>query len=634
MKDELSSNKKTNSLLDCEKQVQLPYNVELLSILEDAVIITDENFFITYWNPAAETIYGWMFEQIMGQDVNRVLRTKFSAKPKPETLQDIINTGSYEDDVVQFTKKNFPLSISTKVVAIKDNNGIINGYISINRDTTRQKNIERKLERSYNILNSIVENTTDIIYLKSTDGHYIMANSSLSGLVGKSMSNILGKSDWDLFSYDEAKKIVKDDRDILKTGKTVTLEEELYSHVDGEVRNYLSTKGFYRGYDDNVLGIFGITRDITKLKTAEENIILNEQRYRSLFNKMTEGFALYEIIFTEDGKPVDYRFIDINPVFEDIIGLRRGDVVGKLRSEIIFEDAVDWADIYGEIAFTNESIHFDEYINALGKHYDVMYFLPAENLFAVLYRDITSRKIMEKEFKDTLNELRATNNELEQFDYVASHDLQEPLRTITSFLQLLKMRYGNKLDDDADEFIEFAVKGAARMHELINDLLTYSRVNKRNEEFVEVDMIEVLDKVKINLEILISEKRAVITNDPLPVITADKKQMQQLLQNLISNSIKYKSKKPPNIHISAEKEGDTWLFSVEDNGIGIEPEYCDRIFKIFQRLHGLEKYEGTGIGLAISKRIVERHGGNIWVNPEKGIEGTKFNFTIKEMIKR
>ena len=451
----------------------------------------------------------------MGQDVNRVLRTKFSEKPKPETLQDIINTGSYEDDVVQFTKKNFPLSISTKVVAIKDNNGIINGYISINRDTTRQKNIERKLERSYNILNSIVENTTDIIYLKSTDGHYIMANSSLSGLVGKSMSNILGKSDWDLFSYDEAKKIVKDDRDILKTGKTVTLEEELYSHVDGEVRNYLSTKGFYRGYDDNVLGIFGITRDITKLKTAEENIILNEQRYRSLFNKMTEGFALYEIIFTEDGKPVDYRFIDINPAFEDIIGLRRDDVVGKLRSEVIFEDAVDWADIYGKIAFTNESIHFDEYINALGKHYDVMYFLPAENLFAVLFRDITSRKIMEKEFKETLNKLRATNNELEQFAYVASHDLQEPLRTITSFLQLLQMRYGNKLDDDADEFIEFAVKGAARMHELINDLLTYSRVNKRIEEFVEVDMIEVLDKVKINLEILISENRAVITNDPL-----------------------------------------------------------------------------------------------------------------------
>ena len=154
-----------------------------------------------------------------------------------------------------------------------------------------------------------------------------------------------------------------------------------------------------------------------------------------------------------------------------------------------------------------------------------MYFLPAENQFAVLFRDITSRKIMEKEFKETLNKLRATNNELEQFAYVASHDLQEPLRTITSFLQLLQMRYGNKLDDDADEFIEFAVEGAARMHELINDLLTYSRFNKRIEDFVEVDMNRSIRKVKINLEILISENRAVITNDPLPVITADKKQM-------------------------------------------------------------------------------------------------------------
>ena len=632
MKDELGSDKKTNSLLDCEKQVQLPYDVELLSILEDAVIITDQNFLINYCNPAAEKIYGWKSAEIMGEDVNRVLKTKFTAQT--ETLQDIFNTGSFEDDVVQFTKKNFPLSISTKVVAIKDSNGTINGYISINRDTTRQKNIEKKLERSYNILNSIVENTTDIIYLKSTDGHYIMANSTLSGLVGKPMSDILGKSDWDLFSYDEAKKIVKDDRDILKTGKTVTIEEELYSHVDGEVRNYLSTKGFYRGYDDNVLGIFGITRDISNLKTAEESIINNEENYRSLFNKLNEGFALFEIIFNEYGKPADYRFIDINPAFEDIIGLKREEVLGKLRSEVISEDSVNWAEIYGSIAYTNESIHNDEYINALEKHYDVMYYSPAKNQLAILYRDITSRKIMEQNLKETLNKLQATNNELEQFAYVASHDLQEPLRTITSFLQLLQKRYGNKFDEDADEFIGFAVKGAARMHELINDLLTYSRVNKRNEEFVEVDMVEVLEKVKINLEILISENGAVITNDPLPVITADKKQMQQLLQNLISNSIKYKSKKPPNIHISADKDGSNWLFSVEDNGIGIEPDYCERIFKIFQRLHGLEKYEGTGVGLAISKRIVERHGGNIWVNPEKGIEGTKFNFTIKEMIKR
>lgn len=199
---------------------------------------------------------------------------------------------------------------------------------------------------------------------------------------------------------------------------------------------------------------------------------------------------------------------------------------------------------------------------------------------------------------------------------------------IASFLQLLQKRYENRLDEDANDFIGFAVDGSTRMHELIDDLLSYSQVNRTDDEFTEVDMEEVLHQVKHNLNIFNNDKKIVITSTPLPVVKADRKQMVQLMENLISNSIKYCDKETPCIHVSAEKKGFKWLFSVEDNGIGIDPKYNEKIFKIFKRLHGNERYTGTGIGLAISKRIVARHDGMIWTDSDY-VDGSKFNFTLR-----
>lgn len=245
---------------------------------------------------------------------------------------------------------------------------------------------------------------------------------------------------------------------------------------------------------------------------------------------------------------------------------------------------------------------------------------------STIARDISRRKKMEKELKETLKKLRRSNAELEQFAYVASHDLQEPLRMISSFLQLLKRRYEDQLDSDAHEFIDFAVDGAVRMQDLITDLLVYSRVTTKGKEFKDVKMEEVLDQVRMNLKLSIEENETVITHDPLPVITADYPQMVQLLQNLIGNAIKYRSEENPRIHVTAQT-GNHWLFAVEDNGIGMDLKYADRIFMIFKRLHTTDQYEGTGIGLAITKRIVERHGGHIWVESELGA-GSTFYFTI------
>ncbi|MSP38947.1 MAG: GHKL domain-containing protein [Deltaproteobacteria bacterium] len=224
-------------------------------------------------------------------------------------------------------------------------------------------------------------------------------------------------------------------------------------------------------------------------------------------------------------------------------------------------------------------------------------------------------------------ELTTSNEELQQFAYVASHDLQEPLRMITSYTTLLAKRYKGKLDADADEFIGFAVDGAKRMQGLIQDLLTYSRVGSKGNEFVPTDCESVLSTTLKSLAVAIAESGAEIHHDPLPTVRGDVGQLGQLFQNLIGNAIKYRNGNAPEVHLSCHKQGNEWRFSVKDNGIGIDPQFAEKVFVIFQRLHTREEYEGTGIGLAVCKKIVERHGGKIWLESEPG-KGSTFYFTL------
>ena len=234
-----------------------------------------------------------------------------------------------------------------------------------------------------------------------------------------------------------------------------------------------------------------------------------------------------------------------------------------------------------------------------------------------------------QKLEESVAELGRSNADLQQFAYVASHDLQEPLRMVSSYTQLIARRYKGKLDADADEFIAFAVDGANRMQRLILDLLAYSRVNTAGRQFEPTAMETVLKAALNNLTNAVKESQAIITHDPLPAVMGDDKQLAQLFQNLLSNAVKFGGAQPPRIHISAKQTDGEWLFSVRDHGIGLDPQYADRIFVIFQRLHTREEYPGTGIGLAICKKIVERHGGRMWVESELG-KGATFYFTLRD----
>lgn len=252
-------------------------------------------------------------------------------------------------------------------------------------------------------------------------------------------------------------------------------------------------------------------------------------------------------------------------------------------------------------------------------------------LVAGIAVEMSSRRQSVAALERTAAALRQSNEALEQFAYVASHDLQEPLRMVASYVQLLDRRYGDKLDESAREFITFAVDGAKRMQRMIADLLAYSRVIRGPAPTGWVDMNAVADEAALNLEGSIIRHVARVTRDHLPMVFGDAPQLQQLLLNLLGNAIKFQGDDPPKVHLSASRGHEEWIFCVRDNGIGIAPEHATKIFAVFQRLHGTGEYEGTGIGLAICRRIVERHGGRIWMEPAAD-QGSCFHFSLPDPV--
>jgi PAS domain S-box-containing protein len=380
---------------------------------------------------------------------------------------------------------------------------------------------------------------------------------------------------------------------------------------------------------DGVL-VTAAIRDISVRKAAEGHLAQMEGRYRGLLEAAPDAM----VVVDQGGE-----IVLLNLQAEKQFGYSRDELIGQRVTNIIPEGFAERLIADGtRTAADALTQQIGTGIELVARRKDGTEFpieimlSPLDSADGVLVtaaiRDISVRKAAEEHLSQKVEELKRSNEELGQFAYIASHDLQEPLRMVASYTQLLSKRYTGRLDADADEFIGFAVDGASRMQRLIEDLLAFSRVATAGNELLETSSEYSLEQALQNLHWAIKDSGGQVTHDPLPIVQADEMQLVQLFQNLIGNAIKYQNPGIPRVHISASRRGKTsWTFAVKDNGLGIDPQYFDKIFGMFQRLHKRDEYSGTGVGLAICKKIVERHGGTLTVESALG-QGSTFSFSL------
>jgi len=505
-----------------------------------------------------------------------------------------------------------------------DSKGNMVGAIESIRDITERKRIDETLQFKNVVLSTQQEVSIDGILVVDEENRIISYNHRFIEMLGIPAKLVEDKVDGPVLQF--AATRMKDSSSFIERvqylykHRTETSQDELIL-ANGQVFDRYSAPMF--GPDDQYYGRVWYFRDITEGKRAEEVIRSREERWRSLVSVLPDYISLLDL---------EGRFLFLNHYAEgftekEVIGCSVYQYISK-QSQEVFKKEITECQNTGKIrkfehtAMGDNGImhEYEDYVVPMHEHNKVTSTL-------VISRDITERKKAEQALLKTSEDLARSNADLVQFAYVASHDLQEPLRTITRFVQLLEKRYKGKLDQDADEFIDFIVGGTKRMQQLINDLLTYSRVNTRKEPLSLTKIEDALQRAMQNLRYVLEESGGSVIYDEMPSIVADGPQMTQLFQNLIGNALKFHGEEAPRVEISAARKGNDWIFSVRDNGIGIDTQYKDRIFELFQRLHTHEKYAGTGIGLTIAKKIVERHGGRIWVDSEPG-KGTTFRFTI------
>jgi PAS domain S-box-containing protein len=541
-------------------------------------------------------------------------------------VSEAIDEGITISSEVDFNKKNYSLNVTP----IKEE-----GYVNIyGRDISERKKKEEELRLHGEIITNMSEG---VFLIRVDDGTIVYTNPAFEEMFRYNPGEIIGKNVSIINApMDKSPEEIRDEitKILLETGKW-----------HGEIKNVKKDGTLFWCYanvslfDHPKYGkiMVSIHTDITERKKAEEELASSEE----FLNTIIEQSPISLWVSDSEG-----TLIKMNQSCRELFGATDEEVVGKYN---LFEDnlikeqglmpLIENSFEKGSVArFT---IDYDlprvEHIKVIGATHRILDVIvsPIKDIQGkitnaiVQHKDITERKQVEVELRKTMKDLKNSNIELEQFAYVASHDLQEPLRMVASFTQLLQDRYKDKLDEDANDFINYAVDGATRMQNLINDLLTFSRVGSRGKPFKIVDMNVVIDNVLNNLRQLIKETHSMIIYDPLPVIEADESQMIQLFQNLISNGIKFRGERDPIIHVTAETKANKWIFTVKDNGIGIDNKFFDRIFIIFQRLHKKSEYGGTGIGLAVCKKIVQRHGGKIWVDSEFG-KGSSFHVSIKK----
>jgi len=528
---------------------------------------------------------------------------------------------------------------------------LVAGSRAIDRSSTARALAEaaEQTRRERQHARSLIEASLDPLVTISPGGQITDANGAAEQVTGVPRGWLVGSDFSDYFTEPERARAgyLKVLSDGLVRDYPLTIR-----HVEGRTTDVLYNAAVYRNEAGQVQGVFAAARDVTERKRLEEGL-----RVASLYARSLLEASLDPLVTISPGGQIT----DVNQAAELVTGVPRSGLVGSDFSDYFTEPERARA---GYLKVLSDGLVRDYPLtirHVEGCTTDVLYNAvvyrnqagQVQGVFAAA-RDVTARKRAEAELtryrehleelvqqrtseletanahlRRTTAELASSNQELEQFAYVASHDLQEPLRAVTGYLGLIEKQLGDQLEDKVRHHVDGAVQGASRMHTLITDLLALSRVGTRGQALEPADLNAVLDQALEGLGASVRETGARITRDPLPILSVDAGQMAQLFQNLIGNALKFRGERPPEIHVSAERKPDQWVFGVRDNGIGIEPQYSERIFLIFQRLHTRKHYAGTGIGLAICKKIVERHGGAIWVESQPG-QGSTFYFNIPD----
>ena len=532
----------------------------------------------------------------------------------------LYKTGGAIFEWKHITKKGkiIPMEISARMHYFKG----VPTVLSIARDITERKKSEFEIKK----LSIAMEQSPVIVMITDIKGVIQYVNKKVLNITGYRENEMLGKPS-SMFGG-QSKKQMNEMWQAL--GGAGEWRGEFYNRKkNGERYWELASISPIKDEKGEIISFIKVAEDITHRKAAEEAVRESEEKFRTLSEQAQQGIVIIQ----------DNRVKYANKGMEKMGG-RKVDEIMEWTSgdylKLVHPDSRNVIMKYGAKRLTGDKNPQNYEIKIIAKDGTIRWVAVSAKVINyggkaaefVTTTDISGLKETEEKLRNTVEELKRSNADLEQFAYVASHDLQEPLRMVSSYVQFLERRYKNKLDPDADEFIEYAVEGAARMQKLIKDLLAYSRIGIKGSESKDVDLNKVISGVLDDLQETIAVKNAVISCKKLPLIKGDEMQMGQLFMNLINNSLKFiKEDENPRIEVGADEKKWGWTFYVRDNGIGMKKKYLDRIFVIFNRLHGKDEYPGTGIGLAICKKIVERRGGKIWVESKEG-KGTTFYFSM------
>jgi PAS domain S-box-containing protein len=603
---------------------------ELLDLTNDSIIVRDLDGTIRFWNRGAQTTYGFSKEDVLGRKSHDLLATEFP-KALKDIEQDVLTAGRWQGELIHLSQDHTRIVVDSRWSLIRNSEAKPIAILEINTDITAYKQSEEALrvakeDRLEEKLRLIVDAAPNGMILVDQKGEITLVNSQVERVFGYSREELLGQS---------IEMLVPD----AVRAKHPTHRKSF--DADPKVRSMGAGRDLYGQHKDGrhipvEIGLNPFTTEGERFVLASIIDITERKRSEERLRLIVEAAPSGMIMVDHDGK-----IVLVNSQIERLFGYKREELIGELIEMLVPKPSRGKHPTYRDDFFADPKarpmgVGRDLYgLRKDGERIPVEIGLnplltEGEKFVLASVVDITERKRAEQLLQEKLSELQRSNEDLQQFAYVCSHDLQEPLRVISNYTQLLAKRYKGSLDNDADEFIEFTVDAAKRMQELINDLLLYSRVDSKGQEFEPVECSAILELAVANLQVAIKENHALIHCDTLPIVKADSSQLIQLFQNLLSNAIKFRSEEPPEIGISVTEQAKFWQFTVRDNGLGFNMKHHERVFVIFQRLHMREKYPGSGIGLAICKKIVERHQGRMWVDSVPG-QGTEFHFTLPKI---